>query len=685
LALASSARDRVRRDGVPQGYLLRRIAADNRHRSLMNSRHLLIVIALGLGPMAAAQPPPVAVFAAPPAMQSPSISPDGARIAFIAHTDQGTFVYASQLASNQADAVVRVDDKARAVSWTNNDTLLLLASEADSFAGQMTESFGAYGIDLAGELSVRRLSRSGGTRAIGGGSRVQGDGVIAYQRATGRVLFSAFESSRRVLYAVDAKNDRPTELEDGPRLTRDWVVDENGTAHYRVEYTDNTDRLRILRRNEGGWQTFAALTMDVPELDVHGLDADGELVVGVRPLAVGRYGLYVVSEEGTLDRALYAHDSLDVSDVRIDPYTNRVVGASVESESPVWFDAGLAMQQASLDEAFPDELPRIVNWSQDRSRFIVRTERDDRARAFYLYDANERTATLITSTYPALESIQLPARSPYTYTARDGIEIPGYLTRPLGVDGPAPLVVLPHSGPAIRDVDGFDWLAHFLASRGYAVLQPNFRGSDGYGRAWEEAGYGGWGIGVMQHDLTDGVAAVVAARIADPERICIVGASYGGYAALAGVAFTPELYRCAVAFAGVSELRDMLMLERRRRGDRNAAVTYWRRSMGVEDNYSARELDAASPALHAERVQAPVLLIHGRDDAVVPIGQSRMMERALRAAGKPVQFLELEGEDHWLSVARTRLETLQAIETFLAQHLSGDALRSSSAAIATPE
>jgi dipeptidyl aminopeptidase/acylaminoacyl peptidase len=119
----------------------------------------------------------------------------------------------------------------------------------------------------------------------------------------------------------------------------------------------------------------------------------------------------------------------------------------------------------------------------------------------------------------------------------------------------------------------------------------------------------------------------------------------------------------------------MLTLERRRRGDRNAAVTYWRRSLGVEDNYSARDLDAASPALHAERVQAPVLLIHGRDDSVVPIGQSRMMERALRSAGKTVQFVELEGEDHWLSVARTRLETLQSIDTFLAQHLSGDARR----------
>jgi dipeptidyl aminopeptidase/acylaminoacyl peptidase len=342
----------------------------------------------------------------------------------------------------------------------------------------------------------------------------------------------------------------------------------------------------------------------------------------------------------------------------------------VEGETPVWFDEELAMQQASLDEAFPGESPWIENWSQDRSRFIVSIERPDRAPVFYLYDANERTAKALAGAYPELDRTRLAPRLPYTFTARDGVEIPGYLTRPLGIEGPAPLVLLPHRGPMERDVDGFDWLAHFFASRGYAVLQPNYRGSSGYGRVWEDAGHGGWGIGVMQHDLSDGVAALVAAGIADPERVCIVGASYGGYAALAGAAFTPELYRCAVAINGVSDLRDIHTLYTGRRDGRSAAVTYWERSMGVEESRGARDkLDAASPAQHADRVQAAVLLIHGRDDSVVVFGQSRSMERALRAAGKPVQLVELEGEDHWLSEARTRVATLEAVEAFLAEHL----------------
>jgi dipeptidyl aminopeptidase/acylaminoacyl peptidase len=598
-------------------------------------------------------------------MRSPAISPDGKRYSFIAHAGERVLVYAAQLDSNQADAVIDIiNAKGRAVTWANNDTLILLASETETvrFAARSTESFAPFGIDLTGDLSIRQL---GGARFVGSGYFVRGRRLIGFERATGRVLVPIGGA----LYSVNAKNGDADERDERSGFTRDWVVDENGRAQYRLEYRDKLDYLQILRRGERGlWETLGAQNMEIPEVDIHGLDADGELIVGVRPTSTGRYGLYKINGSA-LGQAVYAHDTLDVADVRIDPYTNRVVGAAVEGETPVWFDADLAMQQASLEEAFPNESPWIVDWSLDRSRFIVRTEYSDRSPVFHFYDAKERTTKGLASEYPTLDSAELAPRLPFAYEARDGVEIPGYLTRPPGVDGPAPLVLLPHGGPADRDVDGFDWLAHFLASRGYAVLQPNFRGSGGYGRAWEHAGHGGWGIGVMQHDLTDGIAAVVAAGIADPRRVCIVGSSYGGYAALAGAAFTPELYRCAVSINGVSDLRDIFTLYRGRRDDRSAAVAYFEQSLGVGDG-SPRGLDAASPAKHADRVQAAVLLIHGRDDSVVLIGQSRAMERALRDAGKTVQLVELEGEDHWLSDATTRIQTLEALDTFLAQQLA---------------
>jgi dipeptidyl aminopeptidase/acylaminoacyl peptidase len=632
----------------------------------MKSCRLLLAPLLSLAAVAAAQqPPPPSAFAALPAMKSPAISPDGKRYAFIAHVGERVLVYAAQLDNNQADAVINVlNADARALTWANNDTLILLASEAITvrFAARMTESFAPFGIDLTGDLSIRQL---GGARPVGGGYFVRGRRLIGFERSTGRVLVPIGGA----LYSVDAKNGDVDERDEASGFNRDWVVDENGEPQYRVQYREKTDYFQILRRADRGlWQTLGAQNMALPEVDIHGLDAEGELIVGVRPTEGGRYGLYKLSSDGKLGQVVYSHPTLDVAEVRIDPYTNRVVGAAVEGERPVWFDEDLTKHQAQLDEAFPNESPWIVDWSEDRSRLIVSTERSDRAPVFYYYDAKDLMAKALASTYPVLDDSKLAPRLPYTYKARDGVEIPGFLTRPLGVDGPAPLVLLPHGGPADVDVDGFDWLAHFLASRGYAVLQPNFRGSGGYGRAWEDAGHGGWGIGVMQHDLTDGVAAAVAAGIADPERVCIVGSSYGGYAALAGATFTPELYRCAVSINGVSDLRDIFTLYRGRRDGRTAAVTYFEQSLGVGDG-SPRPLDAASPAKHAERVQADVLLIHGRDDSVVLIGQSRKMERALRDAGKNVQFVELDGEDHWLSEADTRLETLEALDTFLAQHL----------------
>jgi dipeptidyl aminopeptidase/acylaminoacyl peptidase len=648
----------------------------------MKPIHLVSMVLLATCPLAEAQEPaPLDAFAALPAMQSPSISPSGKRLAFIAQADAGSFVLVSDLQTMAVGAAVDVSAmKPRNVLWANDDTLLLFASETIDFVIRRVESVAPYGIDLAGEINVRQLllerartqTRGGGATTIGGYAFVQGAQLIGFQRSTGLVLMPRFDlDANRVLYAVDAKNDDRRIVDHGTNSTRDWVVDETGAPKFRLEYSQERDLLTTLRRGENRWEVLSTKTVEIPEMSLVGLDGNNRLIVMQRGSDGGRFGLYVMSSEnGAIEGPFYTHPSLDVDGVRTDPYTNRVVGAEL-GEATHWFDAELRARQSELDDAFRGESPNIVSWSQDRSRWIVSTESPDRAPAYYLLDSKARTAKQIASTNTRLQSARLPRRIAYSYRARDGVEIPAYLTRPLDAEGPTPLVLLPHGGPAARDVAGYDWLAHALASRGYAVLQPNFRGSGGYGAAWEKAGHGEWGVGVMQHDLSDGVAAVVAAGVADPERVCIVGASYGGYAALAGAAFTPELYRCAAAIAGVADLRDMLGFERDRAGGLSTTVAYWRQAMGVEDADSPTEhLNAASPAQHAERVQAPVLLIHGRDDTVVPITQSRLMLRALTEAGKSVRLVELEGEDHWLSRAKMRLETLRALDAFLAEHLA---------------
>ena len=240
----------------------------------------------------------------------------------------------------------------------------------------------------------------------------------------------------------------------------------------------------------------------------------------------------------------------------------------------------------------------------------------------------------------------------------------GYLTLPR--DKPAtalPLVVLPHGGPASRDRAGFNWWAQALASRGYGVLQVNYRGSDDLGYAFMARGFGEWGR-KMQTDLSDGVRHLATKGIVDPARVCIVGGSYGGYAALAGVAFDHGVYRCAVSVAGVSDLHKMVQWSAAGLGRQDRVTQqYWARYMGAVETW-----DAVSPALHADAVNAPVLLIHGSDDTVVPFAQSAAMEGALRRAGKPVELITLKSEDHGLSRGATRLEMLRATVDFLAKN-----------------
>ena len=222
-----------------------------------------------------------------------------------------------------------------------------------------------------------------------------------------------------------------------------------------------------------------------------------------------------------------------------------------------------------------------------------------------------------------------------------------------------------NGGPHARDVFAFDWWAAFLASRGYAVLQPNFRGSTGYGYDWFNAGRNNWGDGIMQTDIEDGVDALIRAGIADPTRVCIVGASYGGYAALAGATLSPERFRCAISIAGVSDLPRMVEVTARDSGSRFSGISdWWAGSMG-----DAERQRRVSPVNHAGQVRAQILLMHGDNDSVVPLEQSQRMVSAMRDAGKETQLIVLRGEDHWLSNASTRIQMLRDMETFLAQHM----------------
>jgi len=339
-----------------------------------------------------------------------------------------------------------------------------------------------------------------------------------------------------------------------------------------------------------------------------------------------------------------------------------------------FIDPRLARQWHQIEEKLSGKGPLIVSSSDDFAR-VVLSVGSPAGPQYLLADMRSGEAMSLGPEYrwlPAVGEVRA-----IEYPAADGLLIPGFLTLP--VRGPREkmsLVVLPHGGPEARDEGGFDWWAQALANAGYAVLQPNFRGST-VSDAHVAAGHGEWGR-KMQTDLSDGVRYLAGEGLIDPARVCILGASYGGYAALAGVSLQRGIYRCAVAVAGLSDLHWIVQKNAGFRLNTNLRTRYGERLLGVSD-VGDPSIDERSPLEHADAVTVPVLLIHGRDDTVVPYDQSRRMADALERLHKSVQIVDLKSEDHWLSRSETRLQMLAATVAFLKAHNPPDAAASSTA------
>jgi dipeptidyl aminopeptidase/acylaminoacyl peptidase len=283
---------------------------------------------------------------------------------------------------------------------------------------------------------------------------------------------------------------------------------------------------------------------------------------------------------------------------------------------------------------------------------------------YYYFAPEEGVMHRLSALNDKLLGKRLPSTRPISYKARDGLVIHGYLTLPLGRPAKGlPLIIMPHGGPiGVRDTGEYDPYVQFLANRGYAVLQPNYRGSDSYGRDFEEKGNGQWGR-AMQDDLDDGMDWLVKEGIVDAKRVCIVGASYGGYAAMWGATRNPERYRCAASLAGVSDLKRQLQFSRDFFRDTKSARAWQSRIQG-----DGIGLDDISPLQHVDRLQIPVLLAHGKDDQTVPINQSALYAAALKKANKPYEYHVYEDEGHGLDEAPHLQDFFDKLEAFLARY-----------------
>jgi len=359
----------------------------------------------------------------------------------------------------------------------------------------------------------------------------------------------------------------------------------------------------------------------------------------------------------------------DGRDVEVWVHDNRLIAYS-DPANPgkrLFVDKAWGEDEAAAEQALPNKRLKIIDRLDKGQKALFVAQKDNQPTSYWLLDrsGDQPRLTEISRGYSKISDEQVAPVSQVAFEARDGLSIPAFLTLPLGSSpGPIPFVVLPHGGPASHDsADHFDYLVQFLASRGYGVLQPQFRGSTGFGPAFQKAGQGQWGL-AMQDDVTDATLWLIKQNLAQPGRIAIVGASYGGYAALMAGVKEPSLYAAIAAYAPITDLVDWR--ERLRR-------SYF--GLLHEDNLP-RDTDllkAGSPARHADQLVAPVLLMHGRKDYVVPVDQSETMEAALKGAGKSAQVIYLSEADHFLSHSADRQAFLSALEPFLAAHLGGGA------------
>jgi dipeptidyl aminopeptidase/acylaminoacyl peptidase len=334
-----------------------------------------------------------------------------------------------------------------------------------------------------------------------------------------------------------------------------------------------------------------------------------------------------------------------------------------------FFDDPRRELQRFVDERLPARLNQIVSHSKDETKYVVHSGSDRTMGAYWLLDAAARELTKLFELSPWLPEERMAEMRPIRYASRDGLTIRGYLTLPQGAAPRGlPLVVHPHGGPWARDSWGFDPEVQFLASRGFAVLQMNFRGSTGFGRRFLESSFGQWGL-TMQDDVSDGVRWAVEQGIADPRRVAIYGGSYGGFATLSGLTRTPELYACGISYVGVSNLFTWFA----------AIPPYWKpylemmHEMVGHPEKDAERLHRTSPLFHAERIRAPLLVAQGANDPRVRKEESDQIVEALRRRGIDVEYIVKDDEGHGFSNEENRFEFYRAMERFLGQHLRGGA------------
>lgn len=637
----------------------------------------ILACAISSLPAAKAAPPPVEAFGSLPDFGDASLSPDGKHIAIIRPVKAGTgvFIYDTENLATPPHAFGIDGAVAEYTVWPNNERLLcsfrknlkrvyskainewtrVVSMKADTSdpvvllhdEPMMKYNFANAIVDMPPETPNHVYMTGWGTNAM-----MHNDAALVY------------DEWHLNLYRVNIENGLAELVLHGTTNEVQILMDGHGHAFGRVDQDSSLRNHIFIGNNEVGvFDARGGRTMEFA-----GITSGANPQLAVRlPSSSGTTGLFAWQLPNGAGEPLFADKDYDIAGVIADDRGAHITGVRYADDRmrTHYFDPALQKIQNQLEAALPGQSVSILSQDGAGTSYAVRADGPQSPPTLAIFRPATHQLSIILDAYPNLQRSDLGEMKPYPYKARDGLDIHAYLTLPPGKDPHnLPTVIMPHGGPEDRDMLRFDWVAQFLASRGYAVLQPNFRGSSGYGWPFIKAGDGEW-AGKVQYDVQDGVKKLIAEGISDPKRTCIFGWSYGGYMALAGATFSPDLYVCAAGFAGMYDL------------DRNfysgskfesEVESLWERRMGASRSDTSK-MDSLSPALHADQVKIPVLLMHSDKDVTVPIEQSKREAAALKSAGKSVEFITMDGDDHYLSYAETRIRMLNELEKFLKAHI----------------
>lgn len=623
-----------------------------------------------------------------------AIAPDGKTLAIVrSNGPRGTIVATVPLdGAPTLKGILSASgnpERLTSCGWANGERLVCSLYLIDVVNGQKLPftrlmALNADGSDMR-MLSARGTDRSYGI-ALGGGSIIDwqgddnGDALLMTrwfvpENSTGTLIVQRNEG-----YGVERVNPRTfarTTVEAANAAATTYITDGRGSVRIVGIAQRNTKsqslgvtEYRYRRKGDRAWQTLGKVTYSNyhstgfvpvavdPDLDVaYGFDA-----------SAGRQALFRVSLDGSLRKELVlARPDADVDQLIRVGRQQRVIGASwiTDRRQAAIFDPEYARLVDRLGNALPGKPGvTVVDATADEQRLVLFAGSDIDPGRFYLYDKSTKRLSEIMAVREPLAKVKLSPVKSVLYPAADGTMVPAYLTLPpAGTGKNLPAIVLPHGGPSYRDEWSFDWLPQYFASRGYAVIQPNYRGSTGYGRAWfMDNGIRSWRTSIG--DVADAGRWLVTQGIADPAKLAIVGWSYGGYAALQSQVVAPNLFKAAVAIAPVTDFGAVRAQIERENGETREALD------GIFGD--SRVAAEGSPARHAAAFTAPVLMFHGSDDINVDISQSRLMRDRLKSAGKAVELVEFDGLDHQLDDNQARATTLERADAFLRNALHLD-------------